>query len=279
LIAHAAQPPYNPLGSAWDVIGAVRPGAPSPRLMKEPMMFSPKLRWLLCLATVTAFALVLSACSPVSAGDDGFVKVFNGKDMTGFKYVVAIPKTVEVDGKKKTVFEKETGDDPLKSTTKTWKVEDGVIMCTGKPNGYFYMDKTFKNYVVKFDWKYARPAGLKDDEKFNGNSGYLAHITGEHKVWPKCVEIQGMNKEHAKIFAIGGAKGKYTFDADALKKARKPVGEWNTTEIIFVGGKITSKVNGVVIGDGEGELSEGPWGMQSEGAEIHFKNIMIKEKK
>jgi hypothetical protein len=279
LIAQAAEPPYNPLGSAWAVSGTGRPGAPSSHLMKEPLMFSPKLRLLLGLAAVTALALALTASSPVNAGDGGFVKVFNGKDMTGFKYVVAIPKTVEVDGKKKTVFTLEKGDDPLKSSTKTWKVEDGIIMCTGKPNGYFYMDKNLKNYVVKFDWKYARPPDLKDDEKFLGNSGYLAHITGDHKVWPKCVEIQGMNKEHAKIFAIGGAKGKYTFDADALKKARKPVGEWNTTEIIFDGGKITSKVNGVVIGDGEGELSEGPWGMQSEGAEIHFKNIMIMVKK
>jgi hypothetical protein len=98
--------------------------------MKELLMFSPPLCKLLGLATVTALALTLASIA--NAGEDGYVKVFNGKDMTGFKYVLAIPKTVEVDGKKKTVNELEKGDDPLKASTKTWRVEDGVIICTGK---------------------------------------------------------------------------------------------------------------------------------------------------
>lgn len=237
-------------------------------------MFSPKLRALAALAVAAAATWLVS--SVAQAGGDGFTSVFNGKDMKNFKFVLAVQKTIEVDGKKKNVTEMVGGDDPTTATTKTWKVDNGVIVCTGKPNGYFYVTHSYKNYIVKFDWKYARPADLKDEEKFGGNSGYLAHITGDHKVWPKCVEIQGMNKEHGKTFAIGGAKGKYSFDADALKKARKPVGEWNTTEIIFEGGKITSKVNGTLIATGEGDLSEGPWGLQSEGAEIHFKNIMVK---
>src|SRR5262249_14035493 len=159
---------------------------------------------------------------------------------------LAISKSVDVDGKKVTKTETVKGDDPLKAPTGTWKVEDGVIICTGKPNGYFYENKSRKNYMVKFDWRYKRPDSLQDDEKFTGNSGYLAGITGEHKVWPKCVEIQGMNKEHGRILALGGFKGKYTFDAEALKKARKPVGEWNTTEIVIDNGKITSKVNGAL---------------------------------
>jgi hypothetical protein len=85
-----------------------------------------------------------------------------------------------------------------------------------------------------------------------------------------------MNKAHGQIFAIGGAKGKYTFDAQTLKVARKPVGEWNTTEVICKNGEITSKVNGAQVSTGSGELTEGPFGFQSEGAEIHFKNIRIK---
>ena len=42
----------------------------------------------------------------------------------------------------------------------------------------------YKNYIVRFDWKFKRPAKLEDDEKFGGNSGLLVHITGKQKVGP-----------------------------------------------------------------------------------------------
>ena len=57
---------------------------------------------------------------------------------------------------------------------------------------------------------------------------------------------------------------------------RHKVGEWNTTEAICQDGMITSKVNGTQVATGKGELMEGQIGLQSEGAEIHFKNIKIK---
>src|SRR5262249_28588435 len=154
---------------------------------------------------------------------------------------------------------------------KTFTVKEAVIVVTGHPNGYFYTDKGYKNYVLRFDWRYKRPKGLTDDSKFPGNSGCLVHIQPPHKVWPKCVEVQGMNRDHGMIFAIMGAKGKYKFDRVAKDKATKPVGEWNTTEVICRDGMITSKINGTQVATGTGELTEGPIGFQSEGAEIHFK--------
>jgi hypothetical protein len=220
-------------------------------------------------AVALAAALALAGLRPAAAGarkGEGFKDLFNGKDMSGFKYILQ--------GKGKAV----AGDNPLEAPTKTWRVEGGVIICTGRPNGYFYTDKSYKNYVVRYDWKYKRPEGLKDDEKFGGNSGLLVHIEGGHKVWPKCVEVQGMNREHGRIFAIMGGKGDFKkFDAAALKSARRPVGEWNTTEVTVQDGMITSKVNGTQIDSGKTtNLTEGPFGLQSEGAEIHFKNIKVK---
>src|SRR5260370_36992320 len=146
-------------------------------------------------------------------------------------------------------------------------------------------DKSYKNYIIRYDWRYKRASGLEDDETFNGNSGLLVHIQAlppKGQTWPPCIEVQGENKTHARIFAIGQVKGKYefgfkgTFDAKALKKARKPVGQWNTTEVILKDGTITSTVNGAQISAGKGELTQGPFGLQSERAEIHFKNIKIK---
>jgi hypothetical protein len=186
------------------------------------------------------------------AGEGDFKSLFNGKNLEGWKFEL---------GKA----------DP----EKTFMVKEGIIIVGGTPNGYFYTDKSYKNYIVRFDWRYKRPKGLEDDEKFGGNSGLLVHIQEPHKVWPKCVEVQGMNKEHGRIFPLG-AKGKFSFDAEALKEARKPVGQWNTTEVLVKDGAITSKVNGAKISTGKCNLTEGPFGFQSEGAEIHFKNIKIK---
>lgn len=203
-------------------------------------------------ALLIGFALLLGT---TWAADDGFKPLFNGKDFSGLKF--------EIKGEPE----------------KTFSVKDGVIVVAGKPAGYFYTDKSYKNYVLVFDWKYARPEKLEDDEKFSGNSGTLVHIQEPHKVWPKCVEVQGMNKAHGQIFAIGGAKGKFTFDGDALKKVRNKVGEWNTTEITSKDGVLTAKVNGSQVSTGEGDVKEGPIGWQSEGVEIHFRNLKIKEQK
>jgi len=202
-------------------------------------------------------ALVTTAPAGDKKDEKGFTELFDGKTLKGWKVVLQ--------GK-----EAERG--------KTIVVEEGIIVVSGQPNGYIETEKSYRNYVVKYDWRYKRPAKLEDDEKFNGNSGLLVHIQGlpPKGTWPKCVEVQGMNKEHGKIFAIGGATGKFTFDAAALTKARNKVGEWNTTEVLCKDGEITSKVNGAQVATGKGELASGPFGLQSEGAEIHFKNIRIK---
>jgi 3-keto-disaccharide hydrolase len=198
-----------------------------------------------------AVGLALVAQSPAGADKD-FKDLFNGKDLTGWKY---IPEKAD----------------------KTYTVVDGYIKVSGQPAGYFYTDKSYKNYVLKFDWRYKRPANLEDDKKFGGNSGLLVHITGAHKVWPNSLEVQGMNRDHGSFLSIGktGLKD-YKFNREALEKARNKVGEWNTTEVSVKDGDVTAKVNAALISTGKITLVEGPFGFQSEGAELHFKNIKIK---
>jgi hypothetical protein len=193
---------------------------------------------------------LIALASHAPAQPDAFVDLFNGKDLTGFKTILKVGKEHKPDDG--TVF----------------SVKDGAIVVKGSPNGYFYTDKSYKNYVLQFDWKFSK----------EGNSGLLVHIQGDHKVWPKCVEVQGQQSSHGHIFAIGGAKGTFKTDKDAQKKAIKPL-EWNTTEIICKDGEITSKINGILVSTGKGDVTEGPFGFQSEGTELRFKNIKIKETK
>ena len=116
-------------------------------------------------------------------------------------------------------------------------------------------------------------------EQFGGNSGYLLFGT-EHKVWPKSIEVQGMNKEVARIIPLGGATAKSETDADARKKARRPLGEWNSMEIAVKGGAITASINETRISTvSEYDPKEGWIGFQSEGAEIQWKNIRLRAEK
>lgn len=178
-----------------------------------------------------------------TTGDEaGFVALFNGKDLTGWKTITS---------------GKDDGN--------TFTVKDGAVVVRGNPAGYFYTDKSYHNYVLRFEWKF-----IKD-----GNSGLLMHIQGKHQIWPKSVEVQGMQRDHGHIFAIGGAKGQFKTDRDNQKKAIK-IGEWNTTEIVAKDGAITSTINGLPISTGSADIVEGPFGFQSEGVELHFRNIRIK---
>jgi hypothetical protein len=162
--------------------------------------------------------------------------------------------------------------DPAKS----FIVENGEIRVPGFPNGYFYTEKSYKNYVLTYDWTYPKD----QPDKTTMNSGCLVHIQTPHKVWPKSVEPQVRYKDHGKFFFIGFAKESKTeqkFDEAAQQKALKPPYEWNTTEVTCkADGSISVKVNGTPVNEGRSELTEGPIGFQSEGARIHFRNIKIK---
>jgi hypothetical protein len=204
-----------------------------------------------------AAALGLALCLPVAdaGGAKGFKKLFNGKDLTGWK-----------------VFLKDDKAD----ASKTLVVKDGEIQVSGDPFGYFYTEKPHKNYIIRYSWTYPK----NQPEKTTMNSGLLIHIQEPHKIWPKSVEPQGRYKDHGKLFFIGfpkGAKTEQKFDEKGQQKALKASDEWNTTEVTARGdGSVEVRINGQLVTTGKSELTSGPLGFQSEGARIHFKDIMIK---
>jgi hypothetical protein len=178
----------------------------------------------------------------------GFVALFNGTDLAGWRTVIA--------GKEA---------EPAPAFT----VRDGTIVVSGDPTGYLATRASYRNFVVRYDWKFADPAG--------GNSGLLVFIqqTSHAGPWPTCIEVQGMQSEHGSIFPIEGARGEFSTDRDAIAKAVRP-GEWNTTEVTAVDAKLTSTVNGIRVGSGTAEIDQGPLGWQSEGAELRLRNIQLK---
>jgi hypothetical protein len=206
--------------------------------------------WLLVIASVLCVSFH-------SAADDkgDWTPVFNGKDLTGLKVQFK---------------DADKGADPAK----TFSVKDGALIVSGKPVCYIYTEKSYTDYVLTYEWRF--PAGSAPES----NSGCLVHIQTPHKVMPKSVEPQGRYKDHGKLFFLGGLKAEGKFDEAAHKKALKPMGEWSTTEVTCkADGTVSVKLNGVPVASGKSELTSGPIGFQSEGTEVHFRNIKIKENK
>ena len=234
-------------------------------LERNPMLIRTRL-----LASVFALGL---AASSAPADDAGFKPLFNGKDLTGW-----------------TTYLKDPSADPKN----TWTFDDGVIICNGKPNGYIATKEQYGDYVLKLKWRF--PADSK-----GGNSGVLLHMQEKDAVWPNSVEAQLFAGSAGDIWLIAddtgtlpaltidpaqkdpkNKQGRHYFRMHKGEKIEKPFGEWNEYEITSKDGNLTLVVNGKPVNMGkatETSLKKGRIGLQSEGAEVHFKDIEIKELK
>jgi hypothetical protein len=212
------------------------------------------------------FAATLAA-GPLGAGEqDKFTPLFDGSSLTGW-----------------TGFVRANKDGTTADWKKTWSVEDGVIRCTGKPNGYIATEKEYGDYILRLKWRY--PATGK-----GGNSGVLLHVQKDDKVWPTSVEAQLAAGNAGDFWLIMPPEVKLEVDTSRQdprqarhyfrigkgEKIEKPFGEWNQYEITCRAGDVSLVVNGRPVNEGKnGNLKQGRIALQSEGAEIHFKDIEI----
>jgi hypothetical protein len=209
--------------------------------------------------------------APLAAGDKGagWLKLFNGKDLTGWK-VFLDPRKKDADA------------------AKIWQVKDGVIVCEGSVFGYIITAKEYDNYVLTLKWRW----GKRLPAKGNPNSGVFVHVTGPDKIWPRSIEAQLMSGHAGDFWLVDGFKLKvdpkrqdpkverHYFRLETTKPVENPVGEWNTYVISCKGDAIRLEINGQLVNEGSmAELSKGKILLQSEGAEIHFKDVMIKSVK
>jgi hypothetical protein len=152
------------------------------------------------------------------------------------------------------------------------------VTCTGKPRGYLYSKQSYQNFTLRLDYRFPRPATLKDDTKFKGNTGFLVYVTGEHKLWPVCLEIQGKHVQMAAIKENGGAQPVTATDNEvARQKARRPVGQWNSLEIVSLNGSLSVALNGTPISTCEPNfLSDGLIGIQAEDHPFEVRRMRIR---
>jgi len=226
--------------------------------------------------------LVLSLATPVALGAPpetgttadapapapGFVELFNGKDLSGWASVNTDPDT--------------------------WSVRDELLVCSGLPIGVMRSEKQYENFLLHIEWRHMQAGG---------NSGVFVWSEGsvpEGRRLPKGMEVQMLeldwvnqhplkNGEPNDIGYISGelfgANG-LTATPDnprgrrskSLELRCKGKGEWNVYDVVCVAGTVKLSINGKFVNSiRDSSMRKGYLCLESEGSEVHFRNIRILE--
>jgi hypothetical protein len=230
------------------------------------------------LALWTAFGPVVAADDKSSA-DQGWVQLFNGKDLTGWK-LYPQPNKRDI----QEVIKKENGGRLIAFYGKLrkngqevplWRVQDGLLIGSGPHSHLFTERGDFENF------RYRVEAMIND----RGNSGqyFRTAFTPE---FPQGYEAQ-INATHADPIRTGslypaGRLGKFKEEITVMNTAPHKPNEWFTQEVIANGNHIIIKVNGKTTLDWKDPLNtykKGHFALQGHdpGTVVKFKKVEVKE--
>jgi len=186
------------------------------------------------------------------------IELFNGKTLEGWTKVIK--------------------SEPEASPDKTWRVEDGIIKCTGKPFGYLRTQQSYKDFKLHVEYRWA------DTTTATPNSGVFVFMTGgDTNFLPKAIESQlKMGRAGDWVLlstsTMNGLenKGNKSVKRQNEESSEKPRGEWNQVEIVTKGNTIQVSINGVLQNTGKDVYTDaGQICLQSEGGAIDFRNVTL----
>jgi hypothetical protein len=224
------------------------------------------------LAGLAAFGLAGASADEAKKSDTGWVQLFNGKDLTGWKIHPKpggqIQEVVTVEkGGKVVAYEgklKNGKQVPL------WHVEDGVLIGSGPASHLFSERGDYKNLRFRVE------AQIND----HGNSGqYFRTAFGPG--FPRGYEAQ-INATHGDRIKTGSLYLPQVKEVLVLNKAPHKPDEWFTQEVTAVGNHIVIKVNGkttVDYKDPKNTYKEGHFALQGHdpGTVVKFRKIEVQE--
>ena len=201
--------------------------------------------------------------------DFGFVSLFNGQDLTGWKGLVTNP-----------IARANMNDSALQSAQvkanikmkEDWEVKDGLLNYTGNLRGEnLATDKQYGDIEMYIDWRI--------QEK--GDAGIYLRGTPQVQIW---------DTSRREVGAQVGSGGLYNNQKNVSKPlvvADNQVGEWNTFHIIMKGDKVTVYLNGILVTDNT--PLENFWNrklplfakeqieLQAHGTFVSYRNIYLRE--
>jgi len=162
------------------------------------------------------------------------------------------------------------------SASDTWSLRDGMIACTGKPDGFLRSRKTYRHFIFRAEWRFQREGWNREPPAYP-NAGYFIHAGVIDRTWPRSLEVQGHYGEAGSLFGVRG--GSVTgAHRGPVHDNRRPFGEWESIEITSLNGTVTVKLNGKKMNEGhELDPSEGNICLQSEGWPVYYRNVRIRE--
>ena len=240
--------------------------------------------------TLLASLLIAGLALPAFADEDkagpndnkppeGFTALFNGKDLTGWQGVVPMNQRTgnqaEMEAKHKKADEK---------VLSHWKVVDGILTYDGKGDSLQTV-KDYGDFELWVSWKIEK----------NGDSGLYLRGQPQVQIWDSDnspgARGEDKNSGSGGLWNNPPQPGKTSKEIGKmpLKKADRPLGEWNTFHIIMKGDNVTVYLNDELVVDnkplanywekGKPLPATGPIELQHHGDKLWFKNIYVKELK
>ncbi len=197
----------------------------------------------------------------------GFVSVFNGKDLSGWKGLVENPIARAKMSEKELAKKQAKADEEM---TEFWSVKDGVLWFNGKGHN-LCTDKKYGDFEMLVDWRISK----------NGDSGIYLRGTPQVQVWDTSRVDVGAQ------VGSGGLYNNQKHERIPLVVADNPIDDWNTFHITMIGDKVTVYLNGQLVVDNV--VLENYWDrtqpifpveqieLQAHGNELGFRDIYIKD--
>ncbi|SKB89177.1 HEAT repeat [Parapedobacter luteus] len=202
--------------------------------------------------------------------DGGYTSLFNGRDLTGWKGLVANPIERASMRPEALAAAQEKADEIMRQG---WYVEDGVLHFNGKGDNVATVGQ-YANFELWVDWKLAK-------EGKEGDAGIYLRGTPQVQIW---------DTSRVDVGAQVGSGGLYNNERnprDPLKVADNPLGEWNTFRIIMVDDRVTVYLNGELVTDNV--VLENYWNrtlpifpmeqieLQAHGTHVSYRDIHLRE--
>ena len=194
---------------------------------------------------------------PESRSEDGYIPLFNGRDLQGW--------TVR------------------RADRRGYVVEKGLLVCPADGGGFLFTDKENGDFSLRFEFRLTPGA--------NNGVAIRCPLLDERPAYDG-IEIQILDdigyprplrpaQYHGSIYDVVAAK----------RGAVKPAGQWNCEEVVCCGSRVTVIVNGTVVVDVDLEQITDPRvlkrhpglkrrrghiGFLGHGSRVEFRNIRIK---
>ncbi len=221
------------------------------------------------------------------------ISLFNGKDLSGWTMDIPDRDGMQPEN------EVEIKDGVITFDTREvmwWRanppafiVRDGLLVSLGRPLGHLITEEKFSNYKLVVEYRFSKDAG---------NCGVLVHASTPRRLYdmfPQSIEVQMQHGSAGDFWVIGEdievpnmeerrprRNEEQAFGGDEndarriihLVNAEKPLGEWNTMEIVCKDDEVIVHVNGTLVNHGtNATASSGQIALQAEGMEVEFRKI------